>query len=577
MVRNIFKGLGIALVTPFNADGSVDYKSLIRLVEYQLDNGADFLCILATTGETPTLTADEKQRIKETIVSLVGGRIPILMGCGGNNTSAIVEELQTRDFQGIDGILSVCPYYNKPSQEGLYQHFKAIANATKLPVVLYNVPGRTGVNMTAATTVRLANDCKNIVAIKEASGNLEQVDEIIKNKPNTFDVISGDDALTFPMVSCGAVGVISVIGNALPKEFSKMIRLQMRGEYDAARKIHHRFIDLFSLLFVDGNPAGVKAMLSEMGYIENVLRLPLVPMRVNNVQRMSEILKELNPLMGKDALYIADRRKKEFTYPIHNHEVFELNFVEHAPGVRRIVGDSNEVISDYDLVLITSPDLEHVWEQNTCVSDDIREITVQFYLDMSDDGFLSRNPFYSLRKMLKEARKGLAFPMSAIMRVYQQLDTLSSVKDGFYAVMQFMTILYELSRCTGARTLATSSFAKVEVESDSRRVLKVKNYIAKNYMDEIRLNTLADIAGMSPSAFSRFFKLHTGRNLSEYIIEMRLGYASRMLVDTAKSIAEISFQSGFNNLSNFNRIFKKKKGCSPSEFRENYHKTRIIV
>ena len=291
----------------------------------------------------------------------------------------------------------------------------------------------------------------------------------------------------------------------------------------------------------------------------------------------SRVIHEITPLMGKDALYIADRRKKEFTYPIHNHEVFELNFVEHAAGVRRIVGDSNEVIGDYDLVLITSPDLEHVWEQNTCTSDDIREITVQFYLDLSDDGFLSRNPFHNLRKMLKEARKGLSFPMDAIMRVYQQLDTLSSVKDGFYAVMQFLTILYELSRCEGARTLATSSYAKVEVESDSRRVLKVKNYIAKNYMDEIRLNTLADIVGMSPSAFSRFFKLHTGRNLSDYIIEMRLGYASRMLVDTARSIAEISFQSGFNNLSNFNRIFKKKKGCSPSEFRENYHKTRVIV
>ena len=291
----------------------------------------------------------------------------------------------------------------------------------------------------------------------------------------------------------------------------------------------------------------------------------------------SRVIHEITPLMGKDALYIADRRKKEFTYPIHNHEVFELNFVEHAAGVRRIVGDSNEVIGDYDLVLITSPDLEHVWEQNTCTSNDIREITVQFYLDLSDDGFLSRNPFHSLRKMLKEARKGLSFPMDAIIRVYQQLDTLSSVKDGFYAVMQFLTILYELSRCEGARTLATSSYAKVEVESDSRRVLKVKNYIAKNYMDEIRLNTLADIAGMSPSAFSRFFKLHTGRNLSDYIIEMRLGYASRMLVDTARSIAEISFQSGFNNLSNFNRIFKKKKGCSPSEFRENYHKTRVIV
>ena len=293
MAHNIFKGLGIALITPFLEDGSVDYKSLIRLVEYQLNNGADFFCILATTGETPTLTAEEKQKIKDLVVDLVGGRVPILVGCGGNNTAAIVKELQTGDFRGVDGILSVCPYYNKPSQEGLYQHFKTIAAATKLPVVLYNVPGRTGVNLSAATTVRLAHDCDNIVAIKEASGNLEQVDEIIKNKPRNFDVISGDDALTFPMISCGAVGVISVIGNALPREFSKMIRLQMKGEYDGARKIHHRFIDLFSLLFVDGNPAGVKAMLHEMGYIENVLRLPLVPTRISTLQRMSEIMKEL--------------------------------------------------------------------------------------------------------------------------------------------------------------------------------------------------------------------------------------------------------------------------------------------
>ena len=293
MAHNIFKGLGIALITPFQEDGSVDYKSLIRLVEYQLNNGADFFCILATTGETPTLSAEEKQKIKDLIVDLVGGRVPILMGCGGNDTAAIVNELQTRDFRGVEGILSVCPYYNKPSQEGLYQHFKTIAAATQLPVVLYNVPGRTGVNMSAATTVRLAHDCPNIVAIKEASGNLEQVDEIIKNKPRNFDVISGDDALTFPMISCGAVGVISVIGNALPREFSKMIRLQMKGEYDSARKIHHRFQDLFSLLFVDGNPAGVKCMLSEMGYIQNRLRLPLVPTRISTLQRMSEIMKEL--------------------------------------------------------------------------------------------------------------------------------------------------------------------------------------------------------------------------------------------------------------------------------------------
>ena len=293
MVRNIFKGLGIALITPFCKDGSVDYKSLVRLMEYQLDNGADFLCILATTGETPCLTKDEKQKIKDLVVSTVKGRVPILMGCGGNNTAAIVEELHTGDFRGIDGVLSVCPYYNKPSQEGLYQHFKTIAAATSLPVVLYNVPGRTGVNLKAETTVRLARDCENIVAIKEASGSLEQVDEIIKNKPKDFAVISGDDALTFPMISCGAEGVISVIGKALPKEFSRMIRLGFKGEYEGARKIHHRFTELFSLLFVDGNPAGVKAMLHEMGFIENVLRLPLVPTRISTLQKMSEILKEL--------------------------------------------------------------------------------------------------------------------------------------------------------------------------------------------------------------------------------------------------------------------------------------------
>lgn len=281
------------MITPFKDDGAVDYESLVRLVKYQMDNGADFFCILATTGETPCLTAEEKHNIKDTIVRVVGGRVPILMGCGGNNTAAVVEELRSGDFSGIDGVLSVCPYYNKPSQEGLYQHFKAIAAASPLPVVLYNVPGRTGVNLKAETTVRLARDCRNIVAIKEASGSLEQVDEIIKNKPVDFDVLSGDDALTFPMISCGAVGVISVIGNALPREFSKMIRLEFKGEYEGARRIHHKFTDLFSLLFVDGNPAGVKAMLHEMGFIDNVLRLPLVPTRISTLQKMSEILKSL--------------------------------------------------------------------------------------------------------------------------------------------------------------------------------------------------------------------------------------------------------------------------------------------
>ena len=293
MKHNIFRGLGIALITPFTENGAVDYDAMKRIVEYQLSNGTDFLCILATTGETPCLTKQEKEDIKKYIIDLVAGRIPILMGCGGNNTSAVVDELQNGDFKGIDGILSVCPYYNKPSQEGLYQHFKAISSATSLPIVLYNVPGRTGINLKAETTVRLARECENIVAIKEASGSLEQVDEILKNKPEGFAVLSGDDSLTYPMIACGADGVISVIGNALPKEFSRMIRLEKNGEFEAAVKIHHKFTDLYSLLFVDGNPAGVKALLHEMGYIKNVLRLPLVPTRVATVQKMSQILKDL--------------------------------------------------------------------------------------------------------------------------------------------------------------------------------------------------------------------------------------------------------------------------------------------
>ena len=291
----------------------------------------------------------------------------------------------------------------------------------------------------------------------------------------------------------------------------------------------------------------------------------------------SKVIHEITPLMGKDVLYIAERRKKEFTYPIHNHKVFELNFVERASGVRRIVGDSNEVIGDYDLVLITSPDLEHVWEQHECRSDDIHEITVQFDLDFSEDGLLGKTPFRSILTMMNEARKGLAFPLSAIMHVYPQLISLADIKDGFYSVQHFLSILYELSRQDGARTLATSSYAKVNVGSDSRRVLKVKNYISTHYQYDLRLTELASIAGMSPSAFSRFFKLHTGRNLSDYIIDQRLGYASRLLVDTVMSVSEICFECGFKNLSNFNRIFKKKKGCSPTEFRENYRKTRIIV
>lgn len=293
MRYHIFRGLGVAVVTPFTLDSAVDYPALKRLIRYQLDSGVDFLCILATTGETPCLTLDEKNKITELVKEENKGLVPILKYCGGNNTAAVIEEMKTTDWTGIDGILSICPYYNKPSQEGLYQHFKAIASASPLPVVMYNVPGRTGVNMKAETTVRLAHDCENIVGIKEAAGSLEQVDEIIKGKPDRFDIISGDDALTFSMIASGAAGVISVIGNALPREFSRMIRLEFQGEYEAARRIHHMFTELYSLLFVDGNPAGVKALLNDMGYIENVLRLPLVPTTIKTKEKMADILKEI--------------------------------------------------------------------------------------------------------------------------------------------------------------------------------------------------------------------------------------------------------------------------------------------
>ncbi len=284
--------------------------------------------------------------------------------------------------------------------------------------------------------------------------------------------------------------------------------------------------------------------------------------------------------MDTDALYIADRHKSEFSYPVHNHDVFELNFVENAAGVKRIVGDSNEVIGDYDLVLITNPSLEHAWEQHECKSNDIREITIQFNFGAGiteADYFFGKTPFESIRHMMKEAQKGMAFPMSSIMKVYERLSGLSQITDRFTALMDFLNILHTLSLCTGARTLATTSYAKVNIEDDSRRILRVKKYISDNYMYELRLKSLADLANMSESAFCRFFKLHTGRRLSDYIIDIRLGYATRLLIDTTETIAEISFKCGYNNMSNFNRIFKRKKGCSPTEFRNSHHKIKVIV
>ena len=255
------------------------------------------------------------------------------------------------------------------------------------------------------------------------------------------------------------------------------------------------------------------------------------------------IIREITPLSGKDCFYIADRNKTEFTYPMHCHKEFELNFVENAAGVQRIVGDSAEIIQDYDLVLITSPDLEHVWEQGTCHSDNIREITVQFSADFMK-GLLETNQFDEVRKMFEKAQNGLCFPLKAIMKVYSLLDGLSETK-GFYAVSKFMTIMYELSMFTKeARALSSSSFARIEVQSDSRRVQKVQDYINRHYQEEIRLATLANMVGMTEVSFSRFFKLRTGKSLSDYIIDIRLGHATRLLVDSTMAIAEICYECG---------------------------------
>ena len=294
MAQINLKGMGVAFITPFKDDESIDFDALSKLIEYQIQNGIDYLVVLGTTAETPTLTEQEKNEVLSFVIERVKERVPIVLGLGGNNTRGIVERLKTESFQGVDAILSVVPYYNKPSQEGIYQHYKAIASATKLPVILYNVPGRTGVNMTAETTLRLAREFDNIVAIKEASGNITQMDDIIKNKPKDFMVISGDDGITFPLITLGAVGVISVIGNAFPREFSRMVRLALEGDYANALLIHHKFTELFELLFVDGNPAGVKSILSSMGYIRNRLRLPLVPTRITTYEKIRVVLQKLN-------------------------------------------------------------------------------------------------------------------------------------------------------------------------------------------------------------------------------------------------------------------------------------------
>ncbi len=292
-------GMGVALITPFKADKSIDFDALARLIDYQISNSVDYIVALGTTAETPTLSADERRMVRDFVVERVAGRVPLVLGMGGNCTSAVIDEIRSVDLSGFCAILSVVPFYNKPSQEGIYQHFAAIAHASPLPLLLYNVPGRTGTNMSPETTLRLAADFDNIIGIKEASGNIQQMDEIIKNKPDDFMVISGDDGITYPLLMLGAVGVISVIGNAFPREFSRMVRLARRGDYCQALMIHHRFTELFKLLFKDGNPAGVKCALHEMGMIENELRLPLVPTRVTTYREIRDALRQLDAVLSE--------------------------------------------------------------------------------------------------------------------------------------------------------------------------------------------------------------------------------------------------------------------------------------
>ena len=290
MININFTGLGVALITPFKEDESIDFDALQKVIEYQVQNGVDYLVVLGTTAETPTLTEDEKSEIIKVAVAQVNGRIPVVVGVSSNCTRTVVNQLKEFNYQGIDAIMSVVPYYNKPTQEGIYQHFKAVAGASPLPLVIYNVPGRTGVNMTAETSLRVARDFENVVAIKEASGNFAQINEIIKHKPDRFQVVSGDDAMAFPLIALGSVGVISVLGNAFPQAFSRMIHLALAGDCENARIIHSRLLEIYDLLFVDGSPAGVKSVLHIMGLIENKLRLPLAPVRATTYEKIRKII-----------------------------------------------------------------------------------------------------------------------------------------------------------------------------------------------------------------------------------------------------------------------------------------------
>ncbi len=292
---------------------------------------------------------------------------------------------------------------------------------------------------------------------------------------------------------------------------------------------------------------------------------------------MSKVLREITPLSDKDCFYIVERHKSEFLFPLHSHEEYELNFIENGRGVRRVVGDSIEEIGDFELTLVAGDKLEHAWEQGNCTASDVREITIQFSPDLFSEDMLARNQFDSIRKMLSKAAMGLTFSMPAILKAYYLLDGLATMTERFEQYLKFLKIMYILSQDEEARTLASTSFANIENDTESRRVTKVKEYISAHYAEEIHLEDLSSLVGMAPSAFSRFFKQRTGRNLVDYIIDFRLGNAARLLVDTTTSISEICYACGFNNLSNFNRTFKARRGYTPRDFRALFTRNRVFV
>jgi len=288
-----FKGTGVAIVTPFKNDSSIDFSALGRVINHVIKGGVNYIVALGTTGESVTLTKDEKQAVISYVIETVDGKVPIMAGIGGNNTQEVINSIRQSDLTGIDALLSVAPYYNKPTQRGIFQHFKSIATWSPLPVIMYNVPGRTGCNISADTCLELARNCENITGVKEASGDLGQILKIIKGKPENFGVISGDDMLTLPIIAAGGIGVISVLGNAFPQACSELVSHALKGNFKSAREIQFRYIEMIDLLFTEGNPAGIKAILSVMDICQNYLRLPLVPVSRPTMTRIQKAVEEV--------------------------------------------------------------------------------------------------------------------------------------------------------------------------------------------------------------------------------------------------------------------------------------------